>query len=88
MSDVNQGNGSGMSPATAALIGAAVGAAVGAGCALLFAPCSGKESRQWLADRTRDLKDRTASALEQGKEAIRRTAKEVEGEVRDLASRR
>lgn len=71
MSDMNQGSGKGI------LMAAVVGAAVGAGVALLFAPCSGKETRGWLAHRTREIKDRTTSALEQGKESIRRAAKEI-----------
>jgi gas vesicle protein len=71
MSDNNQGNGSGM------LMAAVVGAAVGAGVALLFAPCSGKETRDWLSHRTGELKTRTANAFEQGKESIRRAAKEI-----------
>jgi len=71
MSDINQGSGMGI------LVAAAVGAAVGAGVALLLAPCSGKETRDWLAHRTGELKDRTTSAFEQGKESIRRTAKDI-----------
>ena len=71
MIDNNQGNGSGI------LVAAMVGAAVGAGVALLFAPCTGKETRNWLSQRTGELKSRTASAFEQGKESIRRAAKEI-----------
>ena len=71
MSDNNQGNGTGI------LVAAAVGAAVGAGVALLFAPCSGKETRDWLSHRTREIKERTASAFEQGKDSIRRAANEL-----------
>jgi hypothetical protein len=59
------------------LIAATVGAAVGAGAALLLAPCSGKETREWLANRSRLLKDRTANAFEAGKEATRRVAVEL-----------
>lgn len=71
MSDVNQGS------ATGILMAAVVGAAVGAGVALLFAPWSGKETRGWLAHRTREIKVRTTNALEQGKDAVRRAAKEI-----------
>ena len=71
MSDVNQGSGSGI------LMAAVVGAAVGAGVALLFAPCSGKETRGWLADRSRDIKGRTTNAFEQGKASMRRAAAEI-----------
>ncbi len=71
MSEINQGSGKGI------LVAAVVGAAVGAGIALLFAPCSGKETRGWLAHRTREIKDRTTSAVEHGKEAIRRAARDI-----------
>lgn len=71
MNEVNQGN------ATGVLMAAMVGAAVGAGVALLFAPCSGKETRNWLSHRTGEMKKRTANAFEQGKNAIRRAAKEI-----------
>ena len=53
-----------------------VGAAVGAGVALLFAPRSGSETRAWLADRSRKIKDMTTSALDQGKETFNRAVKE------------
>lgn len=71
MSESTQGNVSGIFVATV------IGAAVGAGVALLFAPASGKETRNWLAHRTGEIKDRTTNALVQGKEAIRRAAKEI-----------
>jgi gas vesicle protein len=63
---MNQGSG------TSILVAAVVGAAVGAGVALLFAPCSGKDTRGWLANRSREITDRTTSAFEQGRSAIRR----------------
>ena len=59
------------------LLAAVVGAAVGAGVALLFAPRSGKETRGWLAHRTRKLRETTMSAYAQGKDAIQRAAKEI-----------
>jgi gas vesicle protein len=58
------------------LMAAMAGAAVGAGVALLLAPCSGKETRGWLMDKTRAIKDRTAQALEQGKLAALKVARE------------
>lgn len=75
MSEGNQGTGNGI------LMAAVVGAAVGAGIALLFAPCSGAETREWLAHRTREMKDRTTNAFEQGKESIRRVAKDLGRDV-------
>jgi len=71
MGDVNQGSG------TSILVAAVVGAAVGAGVALLFAPCSGKDTRGWLANRTREISERTTSAFEQGKAAIRRATDDM-----------
>ena len=43
---------------TSLMVASAVGAVVGAGLALLFAPLSGRESRDWIARRTRDLTER------------------------------
>lgn len=71
MSDINQGNGTGI------LVAAFFGAVVGAGVALLLAPCSGKETRDWLAHRTREIKDKTTTAFEQGKDSMRRAVKEI-----------
>lgn len=65
--------GRGMAITTAVL----AGAAVGAGVALLFAPKSGKETRAWLAHRTRSLKSTTSSALRQGLDAARRVTDEI-----------
>ena len=75
MNEFNEGNGK------AILIAAITGAAVGAGVALLFAPCSGKETRTWLADRTSQLKEKTTRAYEQSMEAIRHKAKELGKDV-------
>lgn len=71
MSEIETGSGKGL------LFAAVVGAAVGAGVALLFAPCSGRETRGWLADRAVDLKGKTTTAIEQGKASIRRAANEL-----------
>jgi gas vesicle protein len=48
-----------------------IGAAVGAGLGLLFAPCSGQETRQRLSRTSRDIKDRVAGAVEATKVAVR-----------------
>ena len=80
MSDINQGSGTGI------MVAAVVGAAVGAGVALLCAPCSGSETRRWLAHRTREIKDRTTSAFEHGKDAFRRAAKEVGRDAEEAAN--
>jgi gas vesicle protein len=53
----------------------ALGAAVGAGIALLYAPYSGEKTRELLARRGRDVKDRVTgavgAAVDATKEAIR-----------------
>jgi gas vesicle protein len=71
VSNVNENSGKSI------LVAAAVGAVIGAGVALLLAPRSGKETRAWLAQRTRELQDRTTNAFEQGKESVLRAAKEI-----------
>lgn len=79
MSDTNQGNGMGI------VVAAVVGAAVGAGVALLFAPASGKETRAWLAQKGRDVQDRTVTAYEKGKEATLRAAQTLGKNLDDAA---
>jgi gas vesicle protein len=71
MSDKNPSSGRGI------MMAAVVGAAVGAGVALLFAPGSGKETRGWLAHRTRKLKDATVTAYAESKDTIQRAAKTI-----------
>lgn len=72
MSDIVKGSGSGKGFMAAAVIGAAVGA----GVALLVAPRSGRETREWLALRTQEVKDGATSALDHGKEMVRQAVKE------------
>ena len=67
------------------LMGALVGAVVGAGVSLLLAPRTGKDTREWLSTRTKEIKDKTASALQQGREAIRRESSELADEVSSYA---
>jgi hypothetical protein len=64
------------SSGTGIMTAALVGAAVGAGVALLFAPGSGKETRGWLAHRSRKLKNATMNAYAESKAAIQRAARE------------
>jgi gas vesicle protein len=71
MSEQNTSGGTGI------LVAALVGAVVGAGVALLFAPGSGKETRGWLAHRTRKLKDATVTAYAESKDTIQRAAKTI-----------
>ena len=48
----------------------AVGAIAGAGIALLYAPQSGKETRELLAKRTRELKDKVGEKVDDAKEML------------------
>lgn len=48
----------------------AIGAALGAGMALLYAPRSGKATREMLADKGRELGGRARGALQDGKHFI------------------
>ena len=54
------------------LMAFAVGAAVGAAFALLFAPATGEETREYLGQRTREGRDRAAEAARRGREAVSR----------------
>lgn len=77
----NMMNGSGKGLMVAAI----VGAAVGAGVALLFAPCSGKETRGWILSQRRSVAKKATNAMEQGKKAIRSAAEHV-GELAEVVS--
>jgi gas vesicle protein len=74
MSNENTGGGTVM---LAFLVGALTGAAV----ALLFAPASGEETREYLGERAREGRARAREALEQGREAYQRQRENVAGAV-------
>lgn len=74
-------NGSGRS----VMMAAVVGAAVGAGVALLFAPCSGKETRGWLSKQRRGMSKKADHAIEAGKQVVRSAADQV-GELADMVT--
>jgi len=59
------------------LTGAAVGAVVGAGVALLLAPKSGKETREWLGAKSTQVKGRISEAVERTKAAVRHEAQVI-----------
>ncbi len=50
------------------MIAFVVGALTGAAVALLFAPASGEETREYLAKRARDGQDKARQAMDQGRE--------------------
>ena len=54
------------------LMAFAVGAAVGAAVALLFAPATGEETREYLSERAREGKDRASEAARQGRDMVNR----------------
>jgi gas vesicle protein len=54
-----------------------VGAVVGAGVALLLAPKSGKETREWLGAKSSQVKGRLAEAVERTKAAVRHEAQVI-----------
>jgi len=54
-----------------AILGAfAVGAVVGAGIALLYAPQSGRETRELITRKTRELKDKVEESFDEAKDAL------------------
>jgi len=59
-------------------IGTIIGAALGAGLALLYAPRSGRETRELLARKAQKAKEKARAALQQGKEAMRREVEDLE----------
>ena len=50
--------------ASSAVAGLVIGGLAGAGAALLFAPQSGKETREQIQQKTIELRDRTAETVE------------------------
>ena len=54
------------------LVAFIAGAAVGAAVALLYAPATGDDTREYLAQRAREGKERAAEAARQSREALNR----------------
>jgi gas vesicle protein len=67
----NHDNGAGV------LLAFIAGAAVGAAVALMFAPATGEETREYLGQRAREGRDRAADAARQGREVINRQRESV-----------
>jgi gas vesicle protein len=67
MSNHHSNNGGGT-----VLLAFAVGALTGAAVALLFAPASGEETREYLGQKAREGKARARDAVEQGREVYQR----------------
>ena len=58
-----------------------LGAAAGAAVALLFAPVSGKEARDFLGEKAREGRDKAAVAARQAREAINRQGEALSSAV-------
>lgn len=54
------------------MIAFVVGALTGAAVALLFAPASGEETREYLGKKAREGKDKARDAMDQGREYYER----------------
>jgi gas vesicle protein len=67
----NNDNGAGI------LVAFIAGAAVGAAVALLFAPATGEDAREYLSQRAREGRDRAADAARQGREVLNRQRESV-----------
>jgi gas vesicle protein len=53
------------------------GAVTGAAVALLFAPATGDETRQYLSDRAREGRERAINAAREGRDTLRRQKEQV-----------
>ena len=63
----NSGSGAG-----SLLVAFIAGAVTGAAVALLFAPATGEETREYLGERAREGRNRAAEAARQGRELLNR----------------
>jgi len=52
------------------LLAFVLGAVSGAAVALLYAPASGRETREYLGDRAREGRERAAAAADKGRELV------------------
>jgi len=59
------------------LIAFVVGAVTGAAVALLFAPASGEETREYLSERAQEGRDQARQAMEQGRDYYQRQRENV-----------
>ena len=63
------------------MIAFVVGAITGAAVALLFAPASGEETREYLGERAREGREKTREAMEQGRDYYQRQRENVTSAV-------
>jgi gas vesicle protein len=64
----------------AILVAFVAGAVAGAAVALLFAPATGDETREYLGQRAREGRSKAATVLEKAREQYQRAAEAGEGE--------
>ena len=70
------GNERGISPGSV-LVAFVAGAAVGGAVALLFAPATGEETRDYLGQRAREGRERATEAARQGREMLNRQRDQI-----------
>jgi gas vesicle protein len=58
-----------------------MGALTGAAVALLFAPATGEDTREYIGQKAREGRDRAKDALEQGKDYYERQRQSLAGAV-------
>jgi gas vesicle protein len=58
-----------------------VGAVAGAAAALLFAPASGEETREYLGQKARESQAKAREAMDQGREVYRRQKEQLASAV-------
>ena len=68
-------------------LGALLGAGLGAVAGLLFAPKSGKETREDIKAKATDLKVKADKKMEEAKKNVDKTAKDVSLKAEDLKVR-
>ena len=62
------------------------GLGIGVGLGILFAPMSGEETRNNLAQRAGDLADSAKDLVDQGSERVRTTVSAIRGQAERFAS--
>ncbi len=64
-------NGEGEGGSSGILVAFVLGAAVGAALALLYAPASGRETREFLGEKAREGREKAAATAQKTREVIR-----------------
>jgi gas vesicle protein len=74
--------------ASSAVAGLVIGGLAGAGAALLFAPQSGKETREQIQQKTIEIRDRTAETVEEAVSQVKAKTQQIttnlQGKAEDL----